>query len=148
MDLRTLLEQKFAEPVQCYGHCGELSRFTILADRPLIACYCCQSGYVSRIMAYGVDADPSVLKRFVEGALEGSGTVRDEDIRTATRNEWDFTRLSGGQIKATYWTQNYRRTKTDDPNRTALFLCSKCRSLFHQALTSRWTVCGKCRART
>jgi hypothetical protein len=97
-------------------------------------------------MVYGNDADPSELKRFVAEALEDSANVHDEDIRTATRNDWDFGReLSGGVIRVAYWTQNYRRSKTDDPNRTALFLCSKCGSLFRQALTSHWMVCEKCR---
>lgn len=100
-------------------------------------------------MAYGNDVYPNTLKQLVAGALGDSGNVHDEDIRVAIRHDWDFgTELSGGLIKAAYWTQNYRRSKTDDPNRAALFLCSKCRSLFLQSLTSHWTLCGKCRAET
>jgi len=100
-------------------------------------------------MVYGRDVHPSTLKQFVAEALEDPGSVQDEDIRTATRNDWDFgAELTGGMMRVSYWTQNYRRSKIDDPNRNALFLCSKCRSLFSQSLTSHWTVCRKCRVRT
>jgi DNA-directed RNA polymerase subunit RPC12/RpoP len=145
MDLKILLEQKLGEPTTCYGHCNQPSSFQIISDRPLIACHHCMAGYVSRIMVYGNTIDLPLFKDFIANAIGDTGTVHEEDVRLATRHAWDFPDLTG-EVKVAYWTQNYRRSKNDDPNRTALFLCGKCDSLFLQPLNGRSVLCANCRA--
>src|SRR2546425_680537 len=126
MDLKASLEQKFAEPVTCYGHCNQPSGFRIVSDQPLIACHHCMAGYASRIMTYGrEEVDVPGFRAFIANAIGSLGTVQDEDIRIATRHGWDSPDLVG-EVRVAYWTQNYRRTKVDDPNRAALFLCGNC----------------------
>jgi hypothetical protein len=147
MDLRASLEQKFAEPVTCYGHCNQPSSFRIVSDQPLIACYHCMAGYASRIMTYGTELDVPGFKAFISKAIGSLGPVQEEDIRIATRHSWDSPDLTG-EVKAAYWTQNYRRTKVDDPNRAALFICGKCSSFFIQAITGRSALCNNCRPPT
>ncbi len=48
-------------------------------------------------------------------------------------------------LREAYWTQSYRRTKNDDPDRPALFFCSNRDSFFVQPLTSKETLCPSCR---
>src|SRR5712692_8645393 len=127
MDLKASLEQKFAEPVTCYGHCTQPSSFSVVSDQPLVACYHCMAGYASRIMAYGIEVDVSEFKTYIEKTIGSLGTVQDEDIRVATRHPWDAPDLAG-DVRVAYWTQNYRRTKVDDPSRAALFVCGNCGS--------------------
>jgi hypothetical protein len=146
MALKSSLEQKFAEPVTCYGHCDQPAGFRIVSDQPLIACYHCMAGYASRIMTYGTELDIPGFKAFISKAIGNLGPVQDEDIRIATRHVWDSPDLTGGEgVKAAYWTQNYRRTKVDDPNRAALFICGNCGSFFIQSITGRSALCDNCR---
>ncbi len=102
------------------------------------------AGYVSRVMTYGKEADTLQFKTFITNTIGSMGTVQDEDIRVATRHQWDSPDLAG-DVKVAYWTQNYRRTKSDDPNRGALFLCGNCNSFFVQPLGSRSALCTNCR---
>jgi hypothetical protein len=144
MDLKASLEQKFAEPVTCYGHCDQPSSFRIVLDQPLVACHHCMAGYASRIMTYGSALDVPGFEALIGKAIGILGPVQDEDIRIATRHEWDSPDLAG-DVRVAYWTQNYRRTKVDDPNRTALFLCGNCSSFFVQPITTRSALCDNCR---
>ncbi len=142
MELRARLEEKFADPIKCYQHCNQPSTFRVISDRPLIACYYCMAGYASRIMMYGKQADLSSFKAFLSKKLVKFGTIEDWEVRVATRNEWDSPDL--GDVKVAYWTQNYRKAKTDDPNRPALFLCGRCNSLYVQPLGKASALCSDC----
>src|SRR5438445_6306455 len=145
MDLKILLEQNLGEPTTCYGHCNQPSSFEVLSDQPLMACHHCMAGYVSRIMVYGATIDLPRFKSFIANAIGDTGTIHEEDVRVATRHRWDFPALTE-EVKVAYWTQNYRRSKNDDPNRSALFLCGKCGSLFLQPLSGKSVLCANCRA--
>ena len=96
-----------------------------------IGCYVCSSGYVSRIVTYGKKLDLAAFKALVSSLTKGVADVDDEDIRVGTRYTWDLGikgNESGMVLREAYWTQSYRRTKNDNPNRVALFLCGKCDS--------------------
>ena len=144
MNLRILIEQRLGEPTICYGHCDQPSSFQIISESPLIACHCCMAGYVSRIMVYGEAIDLHQFKKFIATSIGRTGTVQDEDLRLATRHHWDFPELTG-EVRVAYWTQNYRRSKNTDPNRTALFLCGSCSSPFLQPLSKKSVLCEDCR---
>jgi hypothetical protein len=148
-DLKKVVEEKLSPPSKCYGHCDEESTLKLLCDkRMMIGCYTCYSGYVSRMVAYGKELDVKTFKAIVSAAIQGIGDVTDEDVRVASRYTWDLGvegEPEGLVLKEAYWTQNYRRTKSDDPNRAALFLCTKCRSFYHQPATDKNRLCPRCR---
>ncbi len=148
-ELKKIFEEKLIGHPKCYHHCEEQSRFTFLSERSmLVGCYVCPSGYVSRIVTYGNELDLMAFKAMVSAALEGIGDATDEDIRVATRYTWDLGihgKPEGTALKEAYWTQNYRRTKSEDPNRPALFLCTKCNLFYHQTATDENTVCPRCK---
>src|SRR2546428_13430500 len=115
MDLKSSLEQKFAEPVTCYGHCDQPASFRIVSDQPLIACYHCMAGYASRIMTYGTELDMPGFKAFISKAIGNLGPVQDEDMRIATRHVWDSPDLTAGEGgKTAYGHQKYRRPERGD----------------------------------
>jgi hypothetical protein len=148
MDLKRVVEERLSPRSKCYGHCQEESTLKFLPEkRMMIGCYTCASGYVSRIVAYGRELDLNDFRALVSAAVQGIGDVTDEDIRVATRYTWDLRvegEPEGTVLKEAYWTQNYRRTKSDDPNREALFLC-KCGSFYYQPATDRNRLCPRCR---
>lgn len=145
MSVKALVLEKFSDPHKCYGHCDQQATVRILKeDTTVITALDCPSAYVSRIVAYGEEVQVPNFKSFVESALNGSSQVADEDIRTATRYSWDLNvakQPAGKVLGVAYWVQNYRRSKTDDPNRLALFSCSKCHDLFVQPVSSKETLC-------
>ena len=67
--------------------------------------------------------------------------MREEDVRIASRYPWDLGITTGDGAKSmmvAYWTQNYRRTKSEDADRDALFLCETVTRSSHSRLpTSR-----------
>ena len=148
-ELKKIIEEKLIGHPKCYNHCQEQSRLEFLSERSmLVGCYVCPSGYVSRIVTYGTELNLATFKTMISGALNEMGGVSDEDIRVATRYTWDLGihgKPEGTALKEAYWTQNYRRTKSEDPNRPALFLCTKCNSLFHQSVAGKNTVCPRCK---
>lgn len=146
MHIREFIEEKFSEPTTCYGHCQQQSQIRFLSrDNDLIACFSCPSGYVSRIINYGEDLNVQKFKEFLSNLLSKTRDVKDEEIRVATRYGWDLGLDTNAKVmRVAYWTQNYRRTKSDDPDRVSVFLCSNCNSLFLQPLSSRNSLCGKC----
>jgi len=150
MDLRTIVEEELNARSKCYGHCQDASTLKLLNEkRMMVGCYSCPSGYVSRIVAYGKEPDVSAFKTIVKAAVQGIVDVTDEDIRIATRYTWDLgikQEPEGVVLKQVYWTQNYQRTKSDDPNREALFLCTNCASFYHQPVASRNGLCPRCMA--
>jgi hypothetical protein len=144
MDVAKVVAVTFSEPQKCYGHCQEQSSLRFLrSEAVVIACYACPSGYVSKVMAYGTDPTLETLKAFLTEALGTGATLTDEDLRVATRHVWDL-RTTNSDISASYWTQNYRRGKSDDPTRKALFTCSKCGSLYLQPVSESKRLCPRC----
>lgn len=152
MDVRRVVEEKLNGNPKCYGHCQEPATLKFLPEkRVIVGCYSCPTGYVSRIVAYGRELDVNGLKALVSKAIHGIGDVTDEDIRVATRYTWDLGiegEAPGVVLREAYWMQNYRRTKSDDPNRQALFLCAKCNSFYQQPATDTNALCPRCRSIT
>lgn len=145
MDTRHVVEASFSQPQRCYGHCEQQATLRLLGSgEPAIACYACPAGYVSKLMAYGGKDAGGALRTFMTKALGGL-PAREETIRTATRHPWDLD-VAGFEMKAAYWTQNYRGSKSEDPNRPALFICSECGSTYVKPLASPVTRCASCKA--
>jgi hypothetical protein len=146
MDLEKLVKERLNCHAKCTGHCQEPSTLKFLLHKGMmIGCYTCSSGYVSFIVQYGKELDLHAFKTFLS-LLQGD--VVDEDIRIATRYSWDLgikCDHEGTVVKEAYWRQSYRRTKSDDSHRVALFLCTKCCSLYHQRISDKNTFCPKCR---
>ena len=150
METDTIIEERFFEPQKC-GHCGAQAnpKFLRKGNEPVVT-VACPPGYVSRVIAYGPGDNRATVKFLVGGALGSGGDLADEDIRTATRYAWDLgieNRAKGKVFGAAYWNQNYRRTKSDAPNRNAVFSCAKCASLFVQRVSSSGTLCATCSAK-
>jgi hypothetical protein len=144
VDVREVVEASFAQPQKCYGHCEQPAIMRFLnAGEPAVACYTCPAGYVSRVIAYGKADTRDALRAFMTKALGGQH-IKDEDIRTASRYPWDLG-LPGFEMKAAYWTQNYRASKSDDPDRQALFVCSECGSPYVKPVAAPGTKCANCR---
>ena len=143
---RQIVEAKLNAVAKCRGHCNEQSSLTLSeVEGELIGTYACPSGYVSRLMNYG-EVDVAWFRDFVSLLLRGVGEVKEEDIRVATRYAWDLDEMSSGQVlKEVYWTQNYRRTESDDPNRAALFSWTSCRSFYFQSAAGTERLCLDCR---
>jgi len=140
----------FGEPQKCYGHCDQPAsiRFLKEEDGMVIAAMVCHAGYVSRVMAYGRELDLGLLKSFISQSWGGGKTLGDEDLRVATRFAWDLGMEGRGEdvvVRVGYWTQNYRGSKSDDPNRLGLFSCANCSCLFPQPVNSKAVLCTACR---
>jgi hypothetical protein len=150
MELKALVQEKFSEPQKCYGHCDQQSTLKFLDDEEVItAVYSCPGSYISKVIVYGDSVDLDHVLGYMRDLVGKEQDVREEDIRVASRYPWDLgIEDTGSQERvmgAAYWTQNYRRTKSDDPNRAAVFLCGNCRSVFSQPMSSRQTLCPECR---
>ena len=147
--MKKTVEKKLNGHSKCYGHCQERTTLKLLPEKRMtIGCYSCPSGYVSRIVIYGRKLSASWFKAFISRALRGIGDVADEDIRIATRYTWDLgikRKPQGMVLREAYWTQNYRRTRSEDPNRLALFLCAKCNAFYQQPVVNENALCPRCR---
>jgi len=107
----------------------------------------CAKGYVSKVMAYGLGDNRPVISSLIRGALGSKGDFSDEDVRTATRYAWDMGMEDKARdivFRVAYWTQNYRRTKSNAANRDGLFACIQCDTLFVQPVSSLKTTCPTC----
>lgn len=140
----------FGEPQKCYGHCDQPASMKVLKEEEgvVIAAMVCHAGYVSRVMVYGKELNLGLLKSLVSQAWGGSRTPGDEELRVATRFPWDLgmdERGEGEVIRVGYWTQNYRTSKSEDPNRRGIFSCANCNTLFAQPVTGRAVLCHQCR---
>lgn len=148
MNLKDLVAQ-FGEPQKCYGHCDQLASPRVLKENGmLIVGVVCHAGYVSRIVAYSRELDLPRFKSFISDSLGPSMTVSDADLRSATRFSWDLG-ITGDEsetVKVAYWTQNYRGSKKDSPNRPALFMCSSCGALHVQPVSEKSVLCPRCRS--
>ncbi len=134
MDYRRIIDGYLKADGKCYGHCDQKTDMYFMEDgENLISCMTCPGGYVSRIVMYGRDIDVPGFKKFLSANTAGLGAVADQDIRIATRHPWDLGLEGKVQedivLREAYWTQNYRRTKSDDPSRKGLFLCRECGKL-------------------
>lgn len=152
MNIRTVVDRRLSgSELRCYGHCDRQSAPKFLPGQPYhVACIACPSGYVSRIIMYEKELDISWFKRFLSSTLDGLVDLSDEDIRIATRHPWDLDLIEAEEdvvLRQAYWTQSYRRTKSDDLGRPALFVCSTCDTLFLQSLNSNETKCQNCRSK-
>lgn len=107
----------------------------------MVACFSCPGGYVSKIMVYEPKMPGDVLREFLRKAM-GKSPSGDE-IRTATRYPWD-SGVADFEMKAAYWTQNYRSSKSSDPDRRALFVCSNCGSTYLKPMSAPGTTCSNC----
>lgn len=147
MDLEKLVKDRLAGRGKCYSHCQELSELKLLPQkRMMIGCYVCPSGYVSLIVQYGKELDRHAFKAFLSPLVQDD--VASEDIRVATRYSWDLGTAyepEGPILREAYWRQSYRRTKSDDPQRVALFLCTKCSSFYRQQISDKNRLCPQCR---
>ncbi len=148
-NLKQIVEEKLNGHSKCYGHCQEQTMLKFLPEKRMtVGCYSCPSGYVSRMVTYGKRLNVNAFKTFISKALQGIEDVTDEDVRVATRYTWDLglkRKPEGMVLREAYWTQNYRRTKSEDQNRPALFLCVKCSSFYQQPVVSKNTLCPRCR---
>lgn len=125
---------------RCYGHCDGRTQLVFLEKgERLISCMACPGGYVSRIVMYGRELDTAGFMHYLAEKTEGTGEVEAADIRTATRHPWDLGTGGDGAndvvIREAYWTQNYRRSKSENPGRNALFLCGDCNELYVSQLS-------------
>ncbi len=130
------------------SHCGGQATLDYVGDGS-VGVHVCPDRYVSRIIAYGSRLDPEGVRKFVEGAAKGMQEVEGSDIRVARRYSWDLGFESENDdlvLTEAYWTQNYRRTKSEDPDRPALFLCANRDSFFVQPLRAKETLCERCRS--
>ncbi|HMK82121.1 MAG TPA: hypothetical protein VK503_00225 [Candidatus Bathyarchaeia archaeon] len=148
-DLDKLVTAKIHGRSKCYGHCQDqyALKFLPFQKGMIIGSYVCPSGYVSRIVLYGNELNLHAFRKFLSSLLRGIVEVTDEDIRVATRYTWDLgitNEPPGRVLREAYWTQRYRRTKTDDPHRTTLFQCTKCGSFYCQPFSDKNTFCPQC----
>jgi len=143
---RRIVETKLSAVAMCRGHCNEQASLSLSeAEGELVGTYACPSGYVSRLANYG-EVDVRWFRDFVSLLLKGVGEIEEEDIRVATRYAWDLDERGAGQVlKEAYWTQSYRRTQSDDPNRDALFSCTNCHSFYVQSISGKERLCLDCR---
>ncbi len=65
MDVKQIVGAAFSQPQKCYGHCEQNATLRFLTDgEPLLACYACPTGYVSKVMAYGGQNTAVATSRF------------------------------------------------------------------------------------
>jgi hypothetical protein len=145
MDARHVVEKAFSQSQKCYHHCDQPATLRFLnSGEPLVACYACPTGYVSKVMVYGHRDVDKTMREFLANAL-GGRPLREDEVRTATRHPWDLA-IRDFEMSVAYWTQNYRGSKSEDPHRPALFICSNCNSTYVKPLSMPGTMCPNCRS--
>jgi len=150
--LKSLVFSHLSGSPRCYGHCEQTAGLRVIREDGdgMVGCYVCPSGYVSRIVRYSTKRDEEWFTSYLKELLGVQLDVKPQDVRVATRYNWDLG-LGGEKheavLKEHYWVQSYRRTKSDDPNRQAVFMCSQCDSIFLQPASSNNTLCPACAPR-
>jgi hypothetical protein len=149
MELRELVTEQYGQLEKCYGHCELPATAKFLNDdaESVVVGYSCHGAYLSRIIIYSKSLTLPVSVNYVTRLVKGQQEVMEEDVRIASRYPWDLNMVSTETEKIMmmgYWTQNYRRTKNDDPNRNALFLCESCHTIYSQPVTSKHILCPRC----
>ena len=145
--IRRLAQNLLNVETKCYGHCGETASLEFTEDGT-VSCYVCPGRYVSRIITYGKELDPKRFREYLRNIAPNLGEVEAGDIRVASRYAWDLgldRKTDELVLREAYWTQNYRRTKNEDPERPALFLSSNGDLFFVQPLSSKERLCEDCR---
>lgn len=148
MNLAELVRDHFSLQTNCYRHCDEPTTLRIIAEgEATIGCYTCPSGYVSRVVLYAKRAEPKLLMKFLKNSA-GEMDIAEADMRIASRHPWDLGIDVRDEtvFQEVYWTQNYRRTESNQPQRKALFVCANCNSLYLKPLNSEKNLCDKCSA--
>ena len=146
-EIRGLAQNLLDMETKCYGHCGETANLEFTGDGT-VSCYVCPGRYVSRIITYGKELDPKRFSEYLRNVISNMGEVEDGDIRVASRHAWDMgldRKTDELVLREAYLTQSYRRPKSEDPDRLALFLCSNRDSFFVQPLNSKDRLCKNCR---
>ena len=151
MDLRSIVAERYGELEKCYGHCEQPATLKFLnsEDEPVITGYSCHGAYLSRVIIYAGTLKLKDSVDTIAGLVGKESEVKEEDVRIASRYPWDMDIASadpGKLMMMAYWTQNYRRTKSEDPNRNAVFLCANCNSVFSQHIGDKQVLCPSCRA--
>ena len=151
MDIRSTVAENYGQLERCYGHCDQPAtlKFLNAEGDPIMTGYSCHQGYLSRIIIYSGSLDVHESRAMIAKLIGNDQEVKEEDVRIASRYPWDLGIVSGDARKlmmVAYWTQNYRRTKNEDPNRTAYFLCEGCRTIFSQPVSSQQVLCSSCRS--
>jgi hypothetical protein len=148
-DARSAIQELFALTPRCYGHCNETSRFEFVSNGWMIV-QVCPDRYVSRIVGFGNEVNPEEFKKTLRAVAPGMEGVELADIRIASRYAWDLGLDRPNDdliVRLAYWTQSYRRTKNDSPDREALFLCQNKDAFFTQPVSSKEKFCENCRGR-
>jgi hypothetical protein len=146
--LITLISNIFNEPQKCYGHCSNQARLKLRESGERVqGFYVCPAGYVSKLIWYAEELDTADFTRYLSEVLAGKVQLRSTDVRLATRYSWDLglAGKSGKVMRVAFWTQNYRGSKTDDPDRPSLFLCSRCGEPFVQPFSESNSLCEECK---
>jgi hypothetical protein len=149
VEIRSVIAERYGQLDKCYGHCEQPATVKFLNPdgMPVVTGYSCHQAYLSRIIIYSDSLDLQQSCDTIRRIVGKDQEVKDEDVRLASRYPWDFEITSGDRQKSmmvAYWTQNYRRTKNEDPNRSALFLCESCRSVFPHPLSGKQVLCPDC----
>lgn len=146
-DLTELVREKLGGPFHCYGHCHEPAELKFLpSEGKLVGVLVCPSGYVSRFVMYGHELDAEELRSFVQRNAGSAMEVREGDVRLASRHALDLG-LEGADrtvLREAYWIQNYGRSKSSEPDRAALFQCSRCGAVFVQPVSAKTSLCASC----
>lgn len=149
MDIRSVVADRYGQLEKCYGHCDQPAtlKFLNAEGTPVITGYSCHQAYLSRIIIYSDSLDLHESRDTIAELVGKDQEVKEEDVRLASRYPWDFEITTGDgrrSMMVAYWTQNYRRTKSEDPERSALFLCESCRTVFPHALGGKQVLCPDC----
>ena len=143
VDTSRLVEAALSGTQKCRGHCDQQASLRFLSKgETLVAASACPAGYVSRLMAYGPSSAGDTLRELLKETLGGL-PVKEGDIRVATRHAWDLG-IAGAELRAAYWTQNYRASEIKEADRPALFLCSSCGSAYVKQLSASGSRCPSC----
>lgn len=146
-NLRGLVLERLGGPFQCYGHCQEPAELRFLKDEEReVGALVCPFGYVSKLIIYDLEVDAGEMVSFLSGQVNGALQVKEADIRLATRYSLDLG-LGGANrkvLREAYWTQNYGKSKSKDPGRATLFMCSGCEKLFVQPASAKASLCRVC----
>lgn len=156
----TLVNKFLIFEVQC-RHCESPTSFqTLLQEHDkIIGAYCCQRGFVSRVIYFSPKIDLDWFHNFLIDQL-GKEIVERHDLRVASRYGWELDKESTKYIEQftskqknfvigeVYWS---RYPKSEVEKKIGVFLCSDslhrkgCRRLFIQNIISDEKLCPQCR---
>jgi hypothetical protein len=152
VQIKHFVAENYGELEKCYGHCAQPATLKFLneEENPVITAYSCHGAYLSRIIIYADSLEVDGARGAIARLLGRDDEVKLEDVRIATRYPWDLGSNAVNPEKlmmVAYWTQNYRRSKNDDPNRLGFFLCPECSHVFSQSVAERQVLCADCKSK-